>query len=51
MATREELRQGLYEKLKDIINTPIKDRGNVKLQDLGGDKGYKVFKGLYFQSI
>jgi hypothetical protein len=51
MATREELRQGLYEKLKDIINIPIKDRGNVKLQDLGGDKGYKVFKGLYFQSI
>lgn len=51
MATREELRQGLYEKLKDIINIPIKDRGNIKLQDLGGDKGYKVFKGLYFQSI
>jgi hypothetical protein len=51
MATREELRQGLYEKLKDIINIPIKDRGNVKLQDLGGDKGYKVLKGLYFQSI
>jgi hypothetical protein len=51
MATREELRRGLYEKLKDIINIPIKDRGNVKLQDLGGDKGYKVFKGLYFQSI
>jgi len=51
MATREELRKGLYEKLKDIINIPIKDRGNVKLQNLGGDKGYTVFKGLYFQSI